>query len=190
MLFSGTSHRFVVEKIDLCKGMRLHLPSVAKIHLLAGLRTKNLYQTLQKDDVADRPGKDTVYRFLNSSRYNWRRFLLLLGCGLIESKLNPLTDEDRKRCWLLMMRFSRVPEVKQWSCWRKSMITRPANMFAGSVCWLWVGPTATRLFRCAFLYWAQRRKAIAIPRWTRTSTIVRLVFAVAKKVYWSHPKPC
>lgn len=58
---------------------------------------KNLYQTLQKEDVADRPGKDTVYRFLNSSRYNWRRFLLLLGCGLIESKLNPLTDEDREK---------------------------------------------------------------------------------------------
>lgn len=58
---------------------------------------KNLYQTLQKGDVADRPGKDTVYRFLNSSRYNWRRFLLLLGCGLIESKLNPLTDEDREK---------------------------------------------------------------------------------------------
>lgn len=61
------------------------------------LLKKNLYQTLQKDDVADRPGKDTVYRFLNSSRYNWRRFLLLLGCGLIESKLNPLTDEDREK---------------------------------------------------------------------------------------------
>lgn len=56
-----------------------------------------MYQTLQKEDVADRPGKDTVYRFLNSSRYNWRRFLLLLGCGLIESKLNPLTDEDREK---------------------------------------------------------------------------------------------
>jgi hypothetical protein len=57
---------------------------------------KNLYQTLQKEDVTDRPGKDTVYRFLNSSRYNWRRFLLLLSCGLIQSRLAPLTGEDRE----------------------------------------------------------------------------------------------
>jgi hypothetical protein len=58
---------------------------------------KNLYQTLQKEDDSGRPGKDTVYRFLKSSRYNWRRFLLLLSCGLIESNLNPLTDEDREK---------------------------------------------------------------------------------------------
>lgn len=58
---------------------------------------KNLYQTLQKQDDADRPGKDTVYRFLNSSRFNWRRFLLLLSCGVIKSKLDPLTGEDRAK---------------------------------------------------------------------------------------------
>ncbi|MEW9673306.1 transposase [Ammoniphilus sp. 3BR4] len=56
---------------------------------------KNLYQTLQKEDSTNRPGKDSVYRFLNSSRYNWRKFLLLLSRGLIETKLDPLTEEDR-----------------------------------------------------------------------------------------------
>lgn len=57
---------------------------------------KNLYQTLQKTDALGRPGKDTVYRFLNSSRYNWRKFLLLLSCGLIQSKIDPLTGKDRE----------------------------------------------------------------------------------------------
>lgn len=57
---------------------------------------KNLYQTLQKEDAPGRPGKDTVYRFLNSSRYNWRKFLLLLSCGLIQSKLDPLTGSGRE----------------------------------------------------------------------------------------------
>lgn len=56
---------------------------------------KNLYQTLQKEDALDRPGKDTVYRFLNSSRFNWRKFLLLLGCGVVREKIDPLTKEDR-----------------------------------------------------------------------------------------------
>jgi hypothetical protein len=36
-----------------------------------------------------------LYRFLNSSRCNWRRFLLLLGCGLIQTKVNSLTKEER-----------------------------------------------------------------------------------------------
>lgn len=129
--------------------MRLHLPSVAKIHLLAGLRTKNLYQTLQKDDVADRPGKDTVYRFLNSSRYNWRRFLLLLGCGLIESKLNPLTDEDREKVLIVddaLFSRSRSKAVE--------LLAKVHDHTTGKYVrgFLWVGPTATRLFRCAFLY--------------------------------------
>lgn len=56
---------------------------------------KNLYQTLQKEDTADRPGKDTVYRFLNSCHYNWRKFLLLLSWTLIQIQFAPLTKEDR-----------------------------------------------------------------------------------------------
>jgi hypothetical protein len=60
---------------------------------------KNLYQTLQKEDT-DRPGKDTVYRFLNSSRYNWRKFLLLLSCRLIQTKVDPLTEEDRVKVFI------------------------------------------------------------------------------------------
>ena len=55
---------------------------------------KNLYQTLKKEDDAARPGKDSVYRFLNSSRFNWRKFLLLLSCGLIQTKLSPLSSNE------------------------------------------------------------------------------------------------
>jgi hypothetical protein len=62
---------------------------------------KNLYQALQKEDTVDRPGKDSVYRFLNSSRYNWRKFLLLLSCGLIQTELNPLTSKDRVSVWIV-----------------------------------------------------------------------------------------
>ncbi len=46
---------------------------VFKMIFLLIFGNKNLYQTLQREDSSDRPGKDTVYRFLNSSRYNWRK---------------------------------------------------------------------------------------------------------------------
>lgn len=38
--------------------------------------------------------KDTVYRFLNASTHNWRRFLLLLGSAVI-ARMKALTSEDR-----------------------------------------------------------------------------------------------
>ena len=69
---------------------------VFKMIFLLIFGNKNLYQTLQREDSSDRPGKDTVYRFLNSSRYNWRKFLLLPSCGLIQSQIEPLTGEERE----------------------------------------------------------------------------------------------
>ena len=39
-------------------------------------------------------GKDTVYRFLNSSRHNWRRFLLLLSAAVVQ-RMSRLTSDDR-----------------------------------------------------------------------------------------------
>ncbi|ACV58552.1 hypothetical protein Aaci_1536 [Alicyclobacillus acidocaldarius subsp. acidocaldarius DSM 446] len=39
-------------------------------------------------------GKDTVYRFLNSPRHNWRRFLLLLSSAVVRRTAR-LTSEDR-----------------------------------------------------------------------------------------------
>lgn len=39
-------------------------------------------------------GKDTVYRFLNSPRNNWRRFLLLLSVAVIQ-RISKLTSDDR-----------------------------------------------------------------------------------------------
>lgn len=50
--------------------------------------------TLKKEDDTFRPGKDSVYRFLNSSRFNWRKFLLLLSSGLIQTQLSPLSSKE------------------------------------------------------------------------------------------------
>ena len=38
--------------------------------------------------------KDTVYRFLNSPRHNWRRFLLLLSAMVVQ-QMSRLTSADR-----------------------------------------------------------------------------------------------
>src|SRR5690625_3285176 len=43
------------------------------------LHGKNLYRILESDRIQDAHGKDTVHRFLNNPRYNWRKFLTLLS---------------------------------------------------------------------------------------------------------------
>lgn len=55
---------------------------------------KNLYRTLDTENSTEF-SKDTVYRFLNSSSFNWRKFLFLLSSSIIKNFVNPLTSEDR-----------------------------------------------------------------------------------------------
>ncbi len=56
---------------------------------------KNLYRTLQMTTTEGNPGKDAVYRFLNSARYNWRKFLLLLSASIIKDRVATLTSAER-----------------------------------------------------------------------------------------------
>lgn len=55
---------------------------------------KNLFRCIEGSEAPADIGKDTVYRFLNSVRANWRRFLLLLSTRVIVRKLLPLTKES------------------------------------------------------------------------------------------------
>jgi len=62
---------------------------------------KNLYRTLQSKAGSERPEKDAIYRFLNSFRYNWRKFLLILGSTVINETIEPLTSSFRKNVLIL-----------------------------------------------------------------------------------------
>jgi hypothetical protein len=95
---------------------------------------KNLYQTIQKEDSTNRPGKDSVYRFLNSSRYNWRKFLLLLSCGLVQTKLDPLTDEDRVKVLIFDDSLFSRARSKTVELLANVHIIRLESMFVDSVC--------------------------------------------------------
>ncbi|TDT45635.1 hypothetical protein [Fonticella tunisiensis] len=56
---------------------------------------KNLFRYLDSSNIKAELAKDTVYRFLNSTKYNWRKFLLLLSSSIVKNKIAPLTSEDR-----------------------------------------------------------------------------------------------
>lgn len=61
---------------------------------------KNWFLLLNSKKADKFPAKDAVYRFLNQSTFNWRRFLLLLSTLTI-SKVNRLTDKSRPKVFIL-----------------------------------------------------------------------------------------
>jgi hypothetical protein len=56
---------------------------------------KNLYRTLQAGDAPALPSKNSVYRFLNSTSYNWRKFLNLLSSMIVKDSVSILTSAER-----------------------------------------------------------------------------------------------
>lgn len=61
---------------------------------------KNWFRLLESRKTESLPEKDTVYRFLNHSKYNWRRFLLSL-CAATISKISRLTKRDRPKVLII-----------------------------------------------------------------------------------------
>lgn len=61
------------------------------------LHGKNLYRILDSNRIEAAPEKDTVHRFLNNPKYNWRKFLTGLSRNVIVTKLLSLVSSDRER---------------------------------------------------------------------------------------------
>lgn len=58
---------------------------------------KNLYRIMESSDDSTPFAKDTVYRFLDNPKVDWRQLLIKLGADIIHNHLNPLTSENRVR---------------------------------------------------------------------------------------------
>src|SRR5690625_4128757 len=61
---------------------------------------KNWFHMFESKKSLDIPGKDTVYRFLNQSTFNCRRFLLSMTAGAI-TKVSKLTRHDRPKVFII-----------------------------------------------------------------------------------------
>jgi hypothetical protein len=62
---------------------------------------KNLFRYLLSAESGDALGKDTVYRFLNSTTANWRKFLHLLSGAVIREQMLPLTSETTPKVFIV-----------------------------------------------------------------------------------------
>ena len=92
--FTNFSISKLMKKSNFYKEIGIHCVVILKKLFGLIFSGKNLFRTLEMkpDDILFR--KNTAYRFLNSSRYNWPRLLLLLVTMIIDG-LNQLTSKDR-----------------------------------------------------------------------------------------------
>ena len=63
-------------------------------------QNKNWFSLLDSKKADCYPAKDAVYRFLNQSTYNWRRFLLSFSSSTIQ-RVDGLTDKKRTKVLIL-----------------------------------------------------------------------------------------
>jgi len=61
---------------------------------------KNWFTLLESKKSDCYPAKDTVYRFLNQSTFNWRRFLLMFSASTIQ-KVSHLTDTKHVKVFII-----------------------------------------------------------------------------------------
>lgn len=62
---------------------------------------RSMYMQLLTNHFRESFSKNTVYRFLNSSKINWERFLLLLSERIVNWFLRPLTSDDREDVFII-----------------------------------------------------------------------------------------
>ena len=61
---------------------------------------KNWFALVTSKKSERYPGKDTVYRFLNHSKFAWRKFLLHFSAATIQ-KVSVLTSKDRPKVLII-----------------------------------------------------------------------------------------
>lgn len=92
--FSELKVLHYLRKAGIIKGFGYTTSSLFQLVFLLIFHHKNWFRLLESRKGDTLPGKDAVYRFLNHSRYNWRKFLLLLSAATI-GKVRRLTSSKR-----------------------------------------------------------------------------------------------
>lgn len=82
------------------KAQGISVSEVFKLLLLLVFQGKNLYRFLDSKRGELAVSKNTYYRFLNTSTYNWRRFLAMLSAKVISS-FSKLTRPNRVKVFIL-----------------------------------------------------------------------------------------
>ena len=98
--FSELNVGYHLRKANISKLAGYSCLNVFKLVFLLVFQYKNLFRAHQSKKAGDLPGKDTVYRFLNTPTFNWRQFLLSLSSEMIRL-IKPLTSDQRVTAFVI-----------------------------------------------------------------------------------------
>ena len=95
IFFKKNKINFLLKQSNFYKEKGFSCGAIFKFIFLLVFTGKNLFRTLDSKNIETSFAKDTVYRFLNSTHFNWRKFLFLLSSSIIKNELESLTSNDR-----------------------------------------------------------------------------------------------
>lgn len=82
-VFSHLKVGELLRKAGIRKASGISSFAVFQIIFLLVFQGRNLFRLLGSGRTESLPGKDVVYRFLNETRFNWRRFLQSLSLRIV-----------------------------------------------------------------------------------------------------------
>ena len=90
----------LLRKANITKSCGVSAYEVFQFLLLLVFQGKNMFRFLNSKHKDQAVSKNTYYRFLNETSYNWDRFLFLLAAG-VTSVFNSLTRPERMKVLVL-----------------------------------------------------------------------------------------
>lgn len=100
IIFSSLKLSQLLRKAGIRKTYGVSSFAVFQIIFQLVFQGRNLFRLLEGDRAESLPGKDVMYRFLNESRYNWRRFYQLLSLKVV-GRFEKLTSAQRIRVFIV-----------------------------------------------------------------------------------------
>lgn len=97
LFFHNHSLGKLLRQCNIKKEKGVSLEILFQFLLALAFSGKNLFRHMEPSGSFDGIFKDAAYRFQNSVKANWRRFLLLLSTRIIVNSLEPMTGESNRK---------------------------------------------------------------------------------------------
>ena len=129
-------------KCHIYKEKGIPVKEVFQMIFLLALTGKSFSSFLHSRNNPFQGKKDTIYRFLQQTRCNWRKFLFLLSTKVVNEALLPFTTPKRYT-WV-------VPAAQALKVFLDSLTTQEGVSAGVSECSPWVSPMEPLSFRFPF----------------------------------------
>ena len=95
---------------------------------------RSMYMQQRTGSFKEAFSKNTFYRFLNSSKTNWLRFISLLAADIVNNDIKGLTDDTRRNVFIIDDSLLTAPAVRKQNWVQRFLTIRICISKRGSGC--------------------------------------------------------